>query len=622
VLLRELVQTSEAVAATSGRTAKITEIAGLLRRAGPGEVPVVVAFLSGELRQRQIGVGYASLGELLRLEPSGQPTAGPWARVPLEQAQAAGAPVTGDPLAEAPGGDTSSGAASAGAADMAATGVSGGTVTGEGPLTVAETDAVFEAVGQVGGAGAQAERRRLLAGLFGRASQTEREFLVRLLGGELHQGALEGVMTEAVARAAGVPAAEVRRAHLLAGSLPLVAGAALTAAWVPAPAAVPDAAPATEPAAPDAAPATEPEPDSGAALAALRAFGLKVGRPLRPMLASSAATVADAFARLSPAVVEWKIDGIRIQVHRSGTDVAVFTRTLDDITIRVPEITEAVLALDVRAAVFDGEAVALAPDGRPRPFQVTASRTGSHMDVARQRADTPLTPFFFDLLHLDGTDLIDEPAHVRQARLAAVMPAPLLVPRLVTEDVDAAGAFFADAVERGHEGVVVKSPDATYAAGRRGSEWIKVKPRHTLDLVILAAEWGHGRRRGWLSNLHLGARDPATGGLVMLGKTFKGLTDEMLTWQTKRLLELADPPGSGPAGDLKNAYGVLRVRPELVVEIAFDGVQGSPRYPGGVALRFARVLRHRPDKPAAEADTIESVLALWTGDQPGAGDPG
>ena len=559
MLLRELVQTSEAVAATSGRTAKITEIAGLLRRAGPGEVAVVVAFLSGELRQRQIGVGYASLGDLLRLEPAG-----------------------------------------------------------EGPLTVAQTDAVFEAVGQVGGAGAQAERRRLLAGLFGQASQTEREFLVRLLAGELHQGALEGVMTEAVARAAGVPAAEVRRAHLLAGSLPLVAEAALNAAWAAAPAAVPDAAPATGPAAaPDAAPATEPEPDSGAALAALGAFGLKVGRPLRPMLASSAATVADAFARMSPAVVEWKIDGIRIQVHRTGTDVAVFTRTLDDITIRVPEITEAVLALDLQAAVFDGEAVALAPDGRPRPFQVTASRTGSHMDVARQRADTPLTPFFFDVLHLDGTDLIDEPAHVRQARLAAVMPAPLLVPRLVTEDVDAAGAFFADAVERGHEGVVVKSPDAKYAAGRRGSEWIKVKPRHTLDLVILAAEWGHGRRRGWLSNLHLGARDPATGGLVMLGKTFKGLTDEMLTWQTKRLLELADPPGSGPAGDLKNAYGVQRVRPDLVVEIAFDGVQGSPRYPGGVALRFARVLRHRPDKPAAEADTIESVLALWRGDQPG-----
>jgi ATP-dependent DNA ligase I len=574
VLLRELVQTSEAVAATSGRTAKITEIAGLLRRASAAEVPAVVAFLSGELLQRQIGVGYASLGELLRLEPSGQPPAGPWARLAPGQAPAAEAPATGDPLA--------------------------GTVPGEagaggGPLTVAETDAVFEAVGRIAGAGAQAERRRLLAGVFARATQTEREFLVRLLAGELHQGALEGVMTEAVARAAGVPAAEVRRAHLLAGSLPLVAQAALTAAW----------------------PATDAEPDSGAAQAALRAFGLEVGRPLRPMLASSAATVADAFARLSPAIVEWKIDGIRIQVHRAGADVAVFTRTLDDITIRVPEITEAVLALDVRDAVFDGEAVALAPDGHPRPFQVTASRAGSHMDVARGRADTPLTPFFFDLLHLDGADLIDEPAHVRHARLAAVMPARLLVPRLVTGDVDAAGEFFADAVARGHEGVVVKAPDSRYAAGRRGSEWIKVKPRHTLDLVILAAEWGHGRRRGWLSNLHLGARDPDTGGLVMLGKTFKGLTDEMLTWQTNRLLELADPPGSGPAGDRKDAYGVLRVRPELVVEIAFDGVQGSPRYPGGVALRFARVLRHRPDKPAAEADTIGSVLALWAGDEAG-----
>jgi ATP-dependent DNA ligase I len=535
VLLRELVQTSEAVAATSGRTAKITEIAGLLRRASAGEVPAVVAFLSGDLLQRQIGVGYASLGELLRLEPSGQ------------------------------------------------------------PLTVPETDAVFEAVGRVAGAGAQAERRRLLAGLFARATQTEREFLVRLLAGELHQGALEGVMTEAVARAAGVPAAEVRRAHLLAGSLPLIAQAALTAAW----------------------PATDAEPDSGAAQAALRAFGLEVGRPLRPMLASSAATVADALARLSPAIVEWKIDGIRIQVHRAGADVAVFTRTLDDITIRVPEITEAVLALDVRDAVFDGEAVALAPGGRPRPFQVTASRTSSHMDVARGRADTPLTPFFFDLLHLDGADLIDEPAHVRHARLAAVMPEGLLVPRLVTGDVDAASEFFADAVARGHEGVVVKAPDSRYAAGRRGSEWIKVKPRHTLDLVVLAAEWGHGRRRGWLSNLHLGARDPDTGSLVMLGKTFKGLTDEMLTWQTNRLLELADPPGSGPAGDRKDAYGVVRVRPELVVEIAFDGVQASPRYPGGVALRFARVLRHRPDKPAAEADTIGSVLAFWSGDDAG-----
>jgi DNA ligase 1 len=572
VLLRELVETSEAVAATPGRRAKIEEISALLRRADPGEIPVVVAFLSGELRQRQIGVGYASLGDL----PGAQP---------------------------------------------------GGTAAAV-PLTVAETDAVFEAVGQVSGAGAQAERRRLLAALFGRATVAEREFLIRLLGGELHQGALEGVMIEAVARAAGVPAQEVRRACLLAGSLPRVAQAALSAAAGPVtPAAAGPAAPATagpatapgtaqagSPGAPAHLMAPEGGPAAGAALAALRSFGLEVGRPLRPMLASSAATVTAALARLAPAALEWKIDGIRIQAHRNGTGVVVFTRTLDDITSRVPEIVEAVLALDVRAVVLDGEAVALAPDGRPRPFQVTASRAGSQLDVARQRADTPLTPFFFDLLHLDGTDLIDEPGSVRQARLAGVLPASLMIPRLVTGDIAAAEDFFAEAVGRGHEGVVVKSLAAPYAAGRRGSEWIKVKPRHTLDLVVLAAEWGHGRRRGWLSNLHLGARDPGTGGLVMLGKTFKGLTDEMLTWQTKRLLELADPPGSGATGDPRNAYGVVRVRPELVVEVAFDGVQASPRYPGGVALRFARVLRHRPDKPASEADTIGAVHALWAGE--------
>ena len=505
----------------------------------------------------------------------------------------------------APGSSVSRGAAAAVPAAGTGPGLASPAVA---PLTVAEADAVFEEVGEVGGAGAQAERKRLLAPLFERATMAERQFLIRLLAGELHQGALEGVMIEAVASAAGVPAEEVRRACLLAGSLPEVAQAVLAATAAPATAAPGAAAPATGAPAPDGVAATD------AALAALRAFRLKVGRPLRPMLASSAATVTAAMARLAPAALEWKIDGIRIQVHRNGPAVAVFTRTLDDITIRVPEIVEAVLALDVRSAVLDGEAVALAPDGRARPFQVTASRTGSHMDVARQRADTPLTPFFFDLLHLDGTDLIDEPAGTRQARLAAVLPAALIIPRLVTDDVAVAEGFFADAVARGHEGVVVKSLTGRYAAGRRGSEWIKVKPRHTLDLVVLAAEWGHGRRRGWLSNLHLGARDPATGGLVMLGKTFKGLTDEMLTWQTNRLLELADPPSDRPTGKLPDAYGVLRVRPELVVEVAFDGVQGSPRYPGGVALRFARVLRHRPDKPASEADTIDAVRALWAGE--------
>ena len=553
MLLTKLVLTSQAVAATPRRSVKIAEIADLLRTASPPEVPVVVAFLSGELRQRQIGVGYAALGGL------------------------------------AAGGGAAGGMAPA--------------------LTVSEVDGVFAQVGAVTGSGAQATRRRMLAELFGRATDAERDFLIRLIAGELHQGALEGVMIEAVARAAGVPASEVRRAHLLGGSLQAVAEAALTAAKL--------AVRATAPA--DSA---TPDPAGGAASAALRSFGLQVGRPLRPMLASSASSVAAAFARVSPAAVEWKIDGIRIQVHRDESGVAIFTRTLDNITARVPEIVEEALALDVRAAVLDGEAVALYPDGRPRPFQVTASRAGTQADVARQRADVPLTACYFDLLHLDGTDLIDEPASDRYALLTRVLPAKLLIPRLMTADVAAAEAFFADAVARGHEGVVVKSPAALYAAGRRGSEWIKVKPRHTLDLVVLAAEWGHGRRRGWLSNLHLGARDPVTGGLVMLGKTFKGLTDEMLDWQTTRLLELAEEPDRRPEGDLRDAYGVLRVRPELVVEVAFDGVQASPRYPGGLALRFARVLRYRPDKAAAEADTIDAVRALWAEEPPGASGPG
>ena len=573
MLLTELVLTSQAVAATPRRSVKIDEIADLLRAASPAEVPVVVAFLSGELRQRQIGVGYAALGGL----------------------------AAGD-------------------------GAAGETTPA---LTVGEVDTVFAEVGAVTGPGAQAARKRLLAGLFGRATAAESDFLTRLIAGELHQGALEGVMVEAVARAAGVPASEVRRAHLLGGSLQAVATAALTAAKRTA-----SAAAQTGPSTPDpgtsghgttvqASPERAMTAQAGnAASAALRSFGLRVGRPLRPMLASSASSVAAAFARVSQAAVEWKIDGIRIQVHRDASGVAVFTRTLDNITARVPEIVEAALALDVRQAVLDGEAVALYPDGRPRPFQVTASRAGTQADVARQRADVPLTAFFFDLLHLDGTDLIDEPASDRYALLTRILPAHLLIPRLVTDDVTAAEAFFADAVARGHEGVVIKSPSALYAAGRRGSEWIKVKPRHTLDLVVLAAEWGHGRRRGWLSNLHLGARDPDTGGLVMLGKTFKGLTDEMLAWQTSRLLELAEEPGRRPAGDLRDAYGVLRVKPELVVEVAFDGVQASPRYPGGLALRFARVLRYRPDKTASEADTIGAVRALWAEEPADASGPG
>ena len=600
VLLSDLVRTSEAVSLASGRRVKIDEIAGLLRRAAPEEIPVAVAFLSGELRQRQIGVGYAALGGLLRPAP-GDPapatdSGDPAATRPLT---GMGAPEPADPRAA--GGD--------------ARGSGPGADPGPRPLTVIETDSVFAAIGATTGTGSQAGRRRLLGTLFARATPAEQSFLTRLLAGELHQGALEGVMTEAVARAAGVDAAEVRRALMLGGSLPAVAEAALSAAsaarrdQAAADGAATGGQPVTD------APAADEPGDSAApaaALAALRAFRLQVGRPLRPMLAASAPTVAAAFDRVSPAAAEWKIDGIRIQVHRQGPVVRVFTRTLDDITARLPEITRAALASPAEALVLDGEAIALDPEGRARPFQVTASRAGTQAAPGQAGPDVPLTPFFFDLLHLDGRDLVDEPATVRHALMAEVLPADLRVPRLVTGDVAEAEAFFADAVARGHEGVVVKSLDGQYAAGRRGSEWIKVKPRHTLDLVVLAAEWGHGRRRGWLSNLHLGARDPA-GGFVMLGKTFKGLTDEMLRWQTERFLDIAEPPGQRPSGDLSDAWGVLRVRPEMVVEIAFDGVQASPRYPGGVALRFARVLRYRPDKQVGEADTIDAVRAIWEG---------
>jgi DNA ligase-1 len=539
VLLSDVVEVSAGVTATSARNAKIAQIGALLARAEPGQVAVAVAVLSGELLQGQIGVGYATIGDLFR-------------------------------AADAAGADDGGNAA---------------------PLTLTEVNEAFAAIGAVTGPGSVALRRQQLAALFARATEREREFLVRLLAGDLRQGALEGVMTEAVAKAAGVPAEEVRRAHQLGGSLPEVAEAALGGAGH------------------DGTPSVE------RALAALRGFTLRVGRPARPMLAASAPDVAAALAKISPAAAEWKIDGIRIQVHRAGDEVAVFTRTLDDITARVPEIVDAALSLPVTGTVLDGEAVALAPDGRPRPFQVTAARTASQAEVGRMRGQTPLTPFLFDLLHLNGSDLIDEPAGERHRLLSGIAPATLLTPRIVTADLAEAEAFFADAVAQGHEGVVLKSLDAPYRAGRRGGEWIKVKPRHTLDLVILAAEWGHGRRRGVLSNLHLGARDPETGGLVMLGKTFKGLTDEMLTWQTARLLDLADPPVQIAAGaDHRQAYGVVTVRPELVVEVAFDGVQASRRYPGGLALRFARVLRFRPDKKAADADTIDAVRAVWAGE--------
>jgi len=504
VLLSEIAEVSRAVAGTSARLAKIELLAAALREAGPLEVPIAVAYLSGELPQRQIGVGWAALRD--GFAPAQAPT-----------------------------------------------------------LTLSEVDSGFSAIGAVSGKGSAAARKALVGELFGRATADEQRFLVGLLSGELRQGALEGVMTEAVARAADVPVAEVRRAMMLRGSLGVVAAAAL----------------------------------SGGS-EALGAFGLEVGRPVRPMLATSAPTIEDALAKIDgPVAVEWKLDGIRIQAHLSGGNVRLFTRTLDDITARLPEVVSVLAKLPVTAAVFDGELIALRQDGRPLPFQDTASRTATQ-DTG---PTVPLSVFLFDVLHLDGADLIDAEARQRHAALARSVPPELLMPRLVTASAEEAAAFFTDALAHGHEGVVVKSLTAPYAAGRRGAGWIKVKPRHTLDLVVLAVEWGHGRRRGWLSNLHLGARDPDTGGFVMLGKTFKGLTDELLTWQTSRLLGLEER---------RDSYTVY-VRPELVVEIAFDGVQRSPRYPGGLALRFARVLRYREDKTAAEADTIDTVRALGAG---------
>jgi DNA ligase-1 len=326
------------------------------------------------------------------------------------------------------------------------------------------------------------------------------------------------------------------------------------------------------------------------------------------MLASTAPSIEAAIERVGEGAVEWKLDGVRVQLHRDGDEVRVFTRTLDDVTARVPEVVEIAMALPVRSAVLDGELIALRPDGRPQPFQVTAGRLGSRLDVERQRLAVPLTLYLFDVLHVDGQDLIDRAGAERHALLAAMTPEALRVPRTVTGDPPAAAGFLGDALARGHEGVLVKSLAAPYEAGRRGAGWLKVKPVHTLDLVVLAVEWGHGRRKGWLSNLHLGARDPETGGFVMLGKTFKGLTDKLLAWQTERLLELAVGPTD---------QWVVRVRPELVVEVAFDGVQASPRYPGGVALRFARVVRYRPDKRALDADSIGAVQAIHAGAPPG-----
>lgn len=502
MLLAEVVATSTAVGATRSRKEKSAALAALLRAAGPDEVEAATSWLAGEPRQGRIGTGWRTLSGLAD-DPAGSPT-----------------------------------------------------------LTVPGVDATLTELAGTSGAGSARRRKELLGELFGAATADEQAFLVRLLTGELRQGALEGVMLDAIAGAADVPAASVRRAFMLSGRLPETAALALT---------------------------------GGAE--ALDAVRLEVGRPVRPMLAGPGDSLDSALATLGEDVtVEFKLDGARIQVHRDGDEVRVWTRTLREITGGVPELAELVRSLPCRTAVLDGETLALDDDGRRRPFQDTMSRFGS--DTAEEQA--LLSPFFFDLLHLDGVDLLDDPLHVRLDALARLLPEPLRMPGVRGPTPEQAAEVLDAALTAGHEGVVVKALDAPYAAGRRGKAWQKVKPVHTLDLVVLGAEWGYGRRTGSLSNIHLGARDPDGGEPIMVGKTFKGMTDELLAWQTATFPSLA----------LEESGHAVLLRPELVVEIALDGAQRSVRYPGGVALRFARVLRYRPDKTPAEADTIDAVRAL------------
>lgn len=507
MLFAEIVEVSSRVAATRSRLEKVGAIASLLRRIEPHEVATAVSYLSGVIRQGRIGIGYAAVRRASEATPAAQPS-----------------------------------------------------------LTVAEVDDTLSRIAAVSGAGSTTERQRQLGAMLSHATEAEQDFLARLLVGELRQGALEGIMVDAIASAANVPARSVRRALMFSGDAGSVAQAALSGGE-----------------------------------AALGQFRFQLFRPIQPMLAQTAGDVDEALESFDDAVFEYKLDGARIQVHREGDDVRVFSREGNDVTAAVPEVVALAHSVPARSVVFDGEAIALRPDGTPQPFQVTMRRFGRKLDVDAARTELPLTPYLFDVLHLDGTDLVDQPLVERERALATLVPPSSAVRRLVTGNSEEAEAFYADALRAGHEGLLAKKLSSPYEAGRRGATWLKLKPAHTLDLVVLAAEWGNGRREGWLSNLHLGARDPATGGFVMLGKTFKGMTDAMLAWQTQWLL----------AHELtRDAYTVY-VKPELVVEIAFDSVQASPHYPGGMALRFARVKRYREDKRADEADTIETVRKIF-----------
>lgn len=436
---------------------------------------------------------------------------------------------------------------------------------GDATLTLIAVDRAFAEIAGASGAGSLARRRELLGRLLAAATESEQDFLRRLLMGELRQGALGALMLEAIAASSGLAPEAVRRAAMYAPSIGAVARAAL-----------------------------------GGGPESLATFDLTLFRPVAPMLAQPAKSAADALGALGEAAFDWKLDGARIQVHKGGGDVRIFTRNLNDVTAAVPDVVAAVTELPGKELILDGEAIALDRHGRPRPFQETMRRFGRKRDAAGLREALPLTPYFFDVLRAGEASLVQAPAAERHAALAREVPSRWRTPRLVTASAREAEAFFDDAIARGHEGVMAKALDAPYEAGRRGGRWLKLKRPKTLDLVVLAAEWGNGRREGWLSNLHLGARDPATGQFVMLGKTFKGLTDELLAWQTRELL----------AREIARDAHVVHVRPELVVEIAYSDLQASARYPGGLALRFARVKGYRPDKRAEEADTIDAARAI------------
>ncbi|MBV9499593.1 MAG: ATP-dependent DNA ligase [Acidobacteriaceae bacterium] len=505
MLFAEIVETSRRIAGTTKRLEKTDLLATLLRRLTPEEVEIAVSFLSGATRQGRIGIGYATLRDALP-----------------------------DPAAES-------------------------------TLELGEVDGALSQIAAVQGAGSEQARRDLLINLLARSTRQEQQFLSGLLVGELRQGALEGIMLEALAKASGVSTDRIRRAAMAAGGAGAVA---------------------------------RPLMEHGEA--GLTHFNVQLFRPVQPMLAQTADDVTDAIGELGEAAFEFKFDGARVQAHKRGGEVRIFSRGANDVTAAIPEIAGAVRALPAEDLILDGEVLSLDADGRPQPFQVSMRRFGRKLNVEQVLGELPMTSFWFDLLYENGAPLIDEPQSKRFAGLVALVPAAQIVPHLTTADSAKADEFLRQALSRGHEGVMAKSLEAPYAAGARRQSWLKIKRARTLDLVILAAEWGNGRRRGWLSNLHLGARDTVKGGFAMLGKTFKGLTDEMLTWQTQELLRLEVA---------RDSYTVY-VEPKLVVEIAFNEIQVSPRYQSGLALRFARVKRYRPDKLAADSDTFQTVQSL------------